>query len=387
MIKKFGSLFAGHVDFESVGFDAPPVNDRWLSDEDLGGVFDKATSIAKTLDSTGFDTFWLAEHHFQREGHEAIPNILMLAVHLAHLTDKVKFGCGFNILPAWHPLRLAEDFAMADRLTGGRVIFGIGRGYHTREVETLGAPMVDKDANRELFEEQVEVLFKALNEPSFSHHGKHYDIPPKIQYRGYELEQITLVPAPLNRPVDCWQPIVSGSKSALDLMVKYGIKGMIGGGAAAGGAHDSTVAAWRDALVRGGREEAVLGEDLIIGLAVFIGESKEKAVVEASKYFEENMKMFAPLGFVGGITDEQITAMSDTTRIHSASLPTLWDAANAGSWLVGTPDDVIEGLSAYQERFPGLEHVNVGQVVGTPEQVIVEQLQRFSEDVMPVFKR
>ena len=97
--------------------------------------------------------------------------------------------------------------------------------------------------------------------------------------------------------------------------------------------------------------------------------------------------MFAPLGFVRGITEEQITAMSDTTRIHSASLPTLGDAANAGSWLVGTPDDVIEGLSAYQERFPGLEHVNVGQVVGTPEQVIVEQLQRFSEDVMPVFKR
>jgi len=303
------------------------------------------------------------------------------------LTDKVKFGCGFNILPAWHPLRLAEDFAMADRLTGGRVIFGIGRGYHTREVETLGAPMVDNDANRELFEEQVEVLFKALNEPSFSHHGTHYDIPPKIQYRGYELEQITLVPAPLNRPVECWQPIVSGSKSALDLMVKHGIKGMIGGGAAAGGAHDSTVAAWRDALVRGGRQEAALGEDLIIGLAVFISESKEKAVAEASKYFEENMKMFAPLGFVSGITEEQITAMTDTTRIHSASLPTLRDAVNAGSWLVGTPDDVIEGLSAYQERFPGLEHVTVGQVVGTPEQVIVEQLQRFSEDVMPAFKR
>ena len=140
MIKKFGSLFAGHVDFESVGFDAPPVNDRWLSDEDLGGVFDKATSIAKTLDSTGFDTFWLAEHHFQREGHEAIPNILMLAVHLAHLTDKVKFGCGFNILPAWHPLRLAEDFAMADRLTGGRVIFGIGRGYHTLSLIHIYAP-------------------------------------------------------------------------------------------------------------------------------------------------------------------------------------------------------------------------------------------------------
>ena len=63
-------------------------------------------------------------------------------------TTKLKFGCGFNVLPMWHPLRLAEDFAMADILTGGRVIFGIGRGYHTREVETFGAPMQDADANR-----------------------------------------------------------------------------------------------------------------------------------------------------------------------------------------------------------------------------------------------
>ena len=57
--------------------------------------------------------------------------------------------------------------------TGGRVIFGVGRGYHTREVEVFGAPMLDADANRELFEEQVEIIFKAFNEESFSHQGKH----------------------------------------------------------------------------------------------------------------------------------------------------------------------------------------------------------------------
>ena len=88
----------------------------------------------------------------------------MLAVHLAHLTERIKFGCGFNIAPMWHPLRLAEDFATADYLTKGRVVFGVGRGYHTREVETFGAPMLDPDANRELFEEQVEIIFKAFNE-------------------------------------------------------------------------------------------------------------------------------------------------------------------------------------------------------------------------------
>ena len=83
-----------------------------------------------------------------------LPNILMVAVHLAHITKRLKIGCGFNIAPMWHPLRLAEDFATADILTGGRTVFGVGRGYHTREVESLGGPMLDQDANREVFEEE-----------------------------------------------------------------------------------------------------------------------------------------------------------------------------------------------------------------------------------------
>ena len=126
MITRFGSLFAGHVDIEDVGLKGTPVNDRWLSDERLATVFDKAQAMAQLMDRVGYDTFWFAEHHFQREGYECIPNILMLSVHLAHLTERIKFGSGFNIAPMWHPLRLAEDFATADILTDGRVIFGVG---------------------------------------------------------------------------------------------------------------------------------------------------------------------------------------------------------------------------------------------------------------------
>ena len=62
----------------------------------------------------------MAEHHFQPEGTELIPNLLMMAMHLCGVTRKIKIGCGFNIVPMWHPLRLAEDYAMADILTGGR---------------------------------------------------------------------------------------------------------------------------------------------------------------------------------------------------------------------------------------------------------------------------
>ena len=65
----------------------------------------------------------MAEHHFQREGYECIPNLLIMSQYLAQHTKRIKFGCGFNILPMWHPIRLAEDFAMVDILTEGRVVF------------------------------------------------------------------------------------------------------------------------------------------------------------------------------------------------------------------------------------------------------------------------
>ena len=88
-------------------------------------------------------------------------------MHLCGVTKNINIGCGFNFVPMWHPLRLAEDYAMADILTGGRVIFGVGRGYHTREVETFGAPLLDQNANREMSEEGVEILFKAFEGEPF----------------------------------------------------------------------------------------------------------------------------------------------------------------------------------------------------------------------------
>ena len=157
MITRFGSLFAGHVDLDNEGLEGTPVNDRWLPDEYLATVFPKAEAIARLMDRTGYDTYWLAEHHFQREGYECIPNVLMLALHLCHVTRNIRIGCGFNIAPMWHPIRMAEDYATVDWLTNGRVVFGVGRGYHSREVESFGAPILDQDANRELFEEQVDV--------------------------------------------------------------------------------------------------------------------------------------------------------------------------------------------------------------------------------------
>jgi alkanesulfonate monooxygenase SsuD/methylene tetrahydromethanopterin reductase-like flavin-dependent oxidoreductase (luciferase family) len=313
----------------------------------------------------------------------------MLFVHLAQVTERLKFGCGFNITPMWHPLRLAEDFATADILTGGRIIFGVGRGYHSREVETFGAPStaIDNDANRELFEEGVELIFKAFNERSFSHHGVHYDIPPDVPYRGYDLKEITLVPRPRTLPVECYQPIVSASQRAMDFMVKHGMKGIVGGGAATGGAASEVVTRWRDTLAAAGKETE-LGGDLIVSYSIHLADTEKKAMDEVRSIFEENMKMFAPLGFVRGLSDEQMSALGDPTRARAAELPTLDEAVQNGAWLCGPPELITEKLMAIQERFPGLEEINVGCTsMGTSEKVTLEQLEWFGKEVMPAFQK
>ena len=385
MITKFDSLFAGHIDMDNVGYAGVAVNDRAFGNDSLSGVFDKTSKIAKTMDENGFNTFWMAEHHFQPEGYECLPNVLMLAVHLAHLTSNIKLGCGFNIAPMWHPLRLAEDYATADILTGGRTVFGVGRGYHTREVESFGSPLLAQPANRNLFEAQVAIIFKAFHNESFSHKGENYVIPPEVEYRGYDLEEITLVPRPVNTPVECWQPIQSATPRGMDFMAKHGISGIIGGGSSEGGAMVNAMNAFRDAYQRVGTE-LELGEKLSIGFHYHIAETKEKAMEEVAGYYEENLKMFGPLRLVRALSDEQIEIMSDPSRAPTADLPRVEDAVAAGGVLAGPPDLIIQQLKELEKLYPGLDRVSVSHPMGTPETVITEQLQQFSEEVMPAFK-
>src|SRR5207237_9607889 len=207
MIKRFHVLYVGQVDLENIGLQGAPANSRRYTNDKLSEPFFSARDVAQLMDDLGYYALWTAEHHFQREGYECFPNLIQRGLWLATQTRRLKFGCAFNILPMWHPIRLAEDYAMADIVTDGRVIMGIGRGYHTREVETFGAPLLDAEANRALFEEQLELLLKCFNEQAFHHKGKYYESPPPVDYRGYRLEDITVVPAPSPLPVEIWMPL------------------------------------------------------------------------------------------------------------------------------------------------------------------------------------
>jgi alkanesulfonate monooxygenase SsuD/methylene tetrahydromethanopterin reductase-like flavin-dependent oxidoreductase (luciferase family) len=386
MITKFDSLYAGHVDLDNVGYAGTPINDRLYSNEHLATALDKAQSMAVLMDGHGYNAFWMAEHHFQREGTECIPNVLLMALHLTHVTKSLKIGCGFNIAPMWHPLRLAEDYAMADILSNGRVIFGLGRGYHTREVETFGAPLIDQAANRELYEEQTDIIFKAFDNESFSHKGKHYTLPPEVPYRGYTLKELTLVPRPLRLPVETWQPIQGGSARALEFMAKHGIQGMVGGGSAEGGAMHKVVLGWQEAHAKVGKH-IELGERLCFGFHFYMADSKADGIRKAAKYYEENMKMFGELRLVRAMTDEQIEIMRDPKRAPSAKLPRIEDAVAAGGFLTGNAQEVIDHLKTLEEKYPALDRVSVSLSVGVPKSEALEQLQRFAEEVMPAFRK
>ncbi|MFI4927971.1 MAG: LLM class flavin-dependent oxidoreductase, partial [Burkholderiales bacterium] len=130
----------------------------------------------------GFQSFWLTEHHFQPEGAEMSPNPLMVQTAIAANTRRIRLGQAANIIVWHHPVRLAEQIATLDVISGGRVECGIGRGYQPRENETLGRPygstIQDQERNRKAFEEAVAILKKCWTERSFSHHGENFSIPP-----------------------------------------------------------------------------------------------------------------------------------------------------------------------------------------------------------------
>jgi alkanesulfonate monooxygenase SsuD/methylene tetrahydromethanopterin reductase-like flavin-dependent oxidoreductase (luciferase family) len=293
------------------------------------------------------------------------------------VTRQLKLGCAFNILPMWHPLRLAEDYAVADILTGGRVVMGIGRGYHSREVESFGAPVLDQEANRELFEEQFELMTKAFNEEAFSHKGKHYTVPPPIPYRGYELTEVTLVPRPLRRPVEIWQPIASGK--SIEFMARHRIKGMV----TLNGERitDQVFHAYRDARARHG-DRLALGQDLCLGLGFYMASSREAAIREVEPAHDERYKWFAPFGFVRYADAE---GRPWGTPGAPARIPTIRDGVAQKAWMVGSPADCIALIREYEAKYPGLEQLMLHWPEGVPPGLFMEQLRWFARDVMPEF--
>jgi alkanesulfonate monooxygenase SsuD/methylene tetrahydromethanopterin reductase-like flavin-dependent oxidoreductase (luciferase family) len=379
MIKRFSVLYVGHIELDNVGREGTPADERRYPNERVVEAMGMAEDVAREMDALGYDTLWMAEHHFQREGYECIPNLILLGTHLAARTQRVKFGCAFNVTPAWHPIRLAEDYAMADYLTGGRIVMGVGRGYQTREIESLGGPLLDTDANAALFREQMEVMVKAFEQDSFSHQGRFYTIPAPVPFRGYQPTDVTLVPRPVNRPVPIWQAIASGK--SIPFMVQHGIKGMV---TMNGDQITRQIfGLFREEAAKAGRNLAP-GEDLAWGGGLYLADSVDEAVERVRPYHDERFKWFAPFGFVR-YADEQGRPWG--TPGAPAGVPAIEEGLRQKAWLVGTADSITARLRELQDEYPGLEDIVLHWPEGMGASEWKAQLRRFAAEVMPAFQR
>jgi alkanesulfonate monooxygenase SsuD/methylene tetrahydromethanopterin reductase-like flavin-dependent oxidoreductase (luciferase family) len=378
MISQFSVLYVGQIELENVGKAGTPADARRYPNERLVEAYRTVVDVARLMDELGYDCLWTAEHHFQREGYEVFPNLILLGTYLAAVTRRLKFGCAFNVLPMWHPIRLAEDYAVADILTGGRVVMGIGRGYHAREVESFGAPVLDQAANLELFEEGFELMTKAWNEEAFTHHGKHYTVPPPIKYRGYDLTEVTLVPRPLRRPVEIWQPIASGK--TIDFIARHRIKGMV----TLNGEKltDQVFRAYRDARARYG-DRLELGQDLCLGLGFYMAESREAALRKVEPAHDERYKWFAPFGFVR-YTDPEGRPWG--TPGAPARAPTIQEGVEQKAWMLGPPAECVALIREYEAKYPGLDQLMLHWPEGVPPAEFMEQLRWFARDVIPAVR-
>ena len=135
----------------------------------LEEVYARALERIEIMDKTGFDAVWLAEHHFTT--FSVCPSVHMLGVLAAARTKRLRIGTAVSLAALYHPLRLAEEVALLDMLSGGRVNWGAGRGFAHSEFNAFGVP-VEESADR--FREAVEIVLKALGEGRFSYHGKHF---------------------------------------------------------------------------------------------------------------------------------------------------------------------------------------------------------------------
>ena len=150
-------------------------------------MLDELRKLAVFADEAGFDVFATTEHHFHSEGYETSVAPLLLYADLAARTKRIKFSPLGLVLPSWDPIRAAEELAVLDHLTKGRIYAGFARGYQDRWVNVLGqqyhatgAPMdgsaVDNH-NRRVYEETLKVIKKAWTEEAWDYNGEYYKVP------------------------------------------------------------------------------------------------------------------------------------------------------------------------------------------------------------------
>jgi probable F420-dependent oxidoreductase len=150
------------------------------SDRTYAREYREIVELSRLAETLGFDSVWVSEHHGSGDGY--LPSLLPMLAALAAATDRVRLGTGVMLTPFHHPLRLAEDAAVVDQLSGGRLILGLGLGWRDEEFRMFDVPVRERVRRTS---ETVEILRKAWTGERFSHQG-----------RSFSFDRVAVTPSP-----------------------------------------------------------------------------------------------------------------------------------------------------------------------------------------------
>jgi alkanesulfonate monooxygenase SsuD/methylene tetrahydromethanopterin reductase-like flavin-dependent oxidoreductase (luciferase family) len=311
-----------------------------ISNPDL---YARVLAQAERIDRLGYDLIWLTEHHFVEDGY--VPSFVAVAGALAARTERVRIGSDIVLLPFQHPLRFAEDLAVLDNLSGGRIELGVGMGYAPHEFRAFG---VDRRERVSRTEEGVEVLRRAFSGERFSFTGRHW-----------RFEDACLRPRPV-------QP--GGPPLWLAAMSEPGARraARLGLHLLPQGDRRFVLDPFRAELAALGRSADERRVGIIRPWLITDDRAREwPEIREAERY---KARIYA-----------------DWIRESGDAVSFMGDAETAipQTWIVGDAEAVFEQLTAFIAKFGFTDLVTWGAPPGVAPEALDASLERFAKQVMP----
>jgi alkanesulfonate monooxygenase SsuD/methylene tetrahydromethanopterin reductase-like flavin-dependent oxidoreductase (luciferase family) len=345
----------------------------WHESKGQQQSLDESLEQIELADKLGIDEVWLGEHRFSRHG--LLSGIWSFAGMVAGRTKNIRIGTAVIVLPLHNPILIAEEAAMLDVISGGRLNLGIGSGYQRQEFDGLG---IDINTSRERFYEAVDVMKRAWTVEKLTYHGKFTDV-----------DDLWVLPKPLQQPYPPLFQAVSTSPASIDFAAKNQIQVIAGGPTDILGQAPQVVKAWREKMDEYGHPHEHLDPPMSKG--IYVAPTQEEAERDAEELQNFSSRILNSQGNNGAIgmptdKDGNVPPGYEHWANRQTDRDRRDDPGHAGlPPLVGTPEVVIERLKATQAA--GINHVfgNFG-FPGLPHEKVIRSIEMFAKEVMPEFQ-
>lgn len=358
-------------------------------------VVEQGREIATHCDNNGWHGIWTTEHHFGHEGLEVCPNPILMATDLAARTTRLRIGQACSVITLRHPIQIAEDIAMLDHMSGGRVEFGVGRGIYPRETVNMNpsADVRNSAVNRALFAETLEVIREAWSNEFFSYQGEHHQFPqPGLRFdhpmspplpentdpETGELRALALMPRPLQQPhppiwqvVDTQPSIEGAGRSGLNAMFWIPPTDAL----------VPRLEAFRVARSEALGHEAELGDGVAVLRDVFVTDTMKEAEKLAGDGILEYLRWVC---HYRGLSNHRHLGEELPETPGKLDLLT-YDWLHPRNLLFGTPEYVAEKIHEMKDQLNLQDLLVWSSFPGVQHEAVMASMEMFTEAVMPQF--